>query len=1148
MRKLQVFIVIMAMFFMVLFISLPYQAQTRDRRGAAAGPTLGISMVDLPPGSSQQGVLVRLVAPGSLADMAGIKPGDIITALNNDPVTSTRQFMLLVASQGNTSYSLSILHDGTPRTVMIGAGGTSVAAGPSYMGPVLGIGINDIPPEWGQKGVLVQDVRPDLPGDLAGMIPGDIITELTGKPVSSQAEFLKNVAGLKIGETYSITIRRGEQIRKLQVTPVAAGSAAATAANSSKHRPTDFNVLKYAIIDPQTRVVTLVGRYDAKYATGTIPYYDLLKDAMASPYPSFSLEPTQATRSGIDAINKNIGNDVARMFSDPNYPNAWAMRLLKLILNDPALQLDRARFIKRGAAAFKLSEPETLKAMAKSAGDTRVSDEEMALITAKMLRGLGLTAIADAMDLSTAGDALGAYARLGLKVEAEDILAKFHSGQMTREQATIELETRFQPALLRGFGVAENEIQWRVNQVRSGRMSVQQLQQFTIEQSTAFLTNTVGLKLFNGWTLSHALLCKLYNVPVPQVNLDFRDVPVESILGDFLYRADFMLKTICTSPEIRERLAGFLTEQEFIYAETSKKGMRIPSEVGVEVGHRLVPGEVKIRVAPNATLVAFDTAQVRIVGWLYKEPTGARATAKVKELLRTLVTDYANYLTDNYDGLAKAFPEWHRLRETAKIIALVRWAKSNNYRLVVDQAYNIRLAPPKNTTGFWQAFFIADQQEFSMTVIAEGGASFNQQEGEAWIKPNVDTEVVPGVLRQLAESHVLAEQAVGALLDGNLDAARDLADKSARAMTGDFDRTQLPSLNIPFPIEPAPAAALSNAALQNIEDNLSKIENAKISMQKADTLQATAPLDAAKLRAEAEAQQRAAEQDLRNLKNALDLAHKNPQRTNEALVYLKPGGRVTPPSSSAIIAGSALGAPIEPAAPTPDTGNTMNDKDVAALRAKLLEHLAKMENDLERVKKQFGLLNKSVQSDRTQYEDWEKEAEKGMQKCTDIAFGALMDLTAGPLKDKYEKLFEEAQKAPGISPEDLAKLKRALYYYRSLNGASSFKDLIALAESSSDIKTKQEFFEVLRDGLNQIVGMIPSKGPVPSPPIVALKLGTYIADLSYSYTQLYFAYDANKQLKANQDLQLRAFVSMRQYMDKLLAQIAEDKKKLATLQ
>lgn len=88
------------------------------------------------------------------------------------------------------------------------------------------------------------------PGDWAGLIPGDVVTELAGKPVTSQAEFLQVMAGLKIGETYSVKIRRGDQDIKLAITPIAAGSANTTIA-ASKHRSTDFNVLKYAIIDPK---------------------------------------------------------------------------------------------------------------------------------------------------------------------------------------------------------------------------------------------------------------------------------------------------------------------------------------------------------------------------------------------------------------------------------------------------------------------------------------------------------------------------------------------------------------------------------------------------------------------------------------------------------------------------------------------------------------------------------------------------------------------------------------------------------------------------------------------------------------------------------------------------------------------------------
>ncbi len=672
-------------------------------------------------------------------------------------------------------------------------------------------------------------------------------------------------------------------------------------------------------------------------------------------------------------------------------------------------------------------------------------------------------------------------------------------------------------------------------------MSVQQLGQLTEKQHAAFITDTGGLKLLNGWTLSHRLLSRLYDVPLPQVSLDFRGMAAESLLADYLYYADLMLKTICTNPEIQERVPGFLTEQEYIYAETCKRGTRIPAEVGVEAGHRLVPGEVRMRVSPNASLVAFDAAQVRIVGWLYAEPTGARATAEVKQLLRALVTDYANYLTDNYESLAKAFPQWHRLRETAKIIALARWARANNFRLVADQAHNIRLAPPKTTTGFWQAFFTADQQQFSMTVIAEGGASFSQQEGEAWIKPTVNTEVVSDVLRQLAESSSLAQQAAGAALEGDLDAARELADRSARAMTGDFDHTRLPSLEVPIPQEPAPAAVLSNMALRDIDESLRKIENAKVTMKKADAIQATAPKDAAGLREIAQARQEEAERDLRNLRNALDIARKNPQRTGDVLVSLQSGSRITPPSSAGTIAGSAPGAPIgpAPAAVHAGTARAAAGNDLAAQRAALVADLARLRNEMERVKKQFMLLNKSIQDDRKLYEEWEKEAEEGMQKCSEIFYGLLLDFTTGRMPDYYDEIIKT--NPPKQVLDRLTRMKR---FFETVDKTQTAKDVIDLHKSVGDAESMQELFESMRDGLNLIVQMSPlSKLPA----VKVLKYGIYIADAAYCYAQFEAAYYANIQLRDNQHGQLRAFVSLRQYMDKLMAQIEEDRKKLAAL-
>ncbi|NPV51997.1 MAG: hypothetical protein HPY71_00540 [Firmicutes bacterium] len=74
------------------------------------------------------------------------------------------------------------------------------------------------------------------------------------------------------------------------------------------------------------------------------------------------------------------------------------------------------------------------------------------------------------------------------------------------------------------------------------------------DQRSAFIANAMGTKLFHMLTFSHELLQKLYNVPTPQMDLKFMDVPRESVLGKVLFEADYALKAICTSPDRRSRI------------------------------------------------------------------------------------------------------------------------------------------------------------------------------------------------------------------------------------------------------------------------------------------------------------------------------------------------------------------------------------------------------------------------------------------------------------------------------------------------------------------------------------------------------------------------------------------------------------------
>ena len=82
----------------------------------------------------------------------------------------------------------------------------------------MGIEAQILPAEVGldQGGVLVAGVLRGGPADLAGIIPGDIILELAGHPVSSPQSAIEMISGIKPGTVIDIVILRGWEQKKLQ--------------------------------------------------------------------------------------------------------------------------------------------------------------------------------------------------------------------------------------------------------------------------------------------------------------------------------------------------------------------------------------------------------------------------------------------------------------------------------------------------------------------------------------------------------------------------------------------------------------------------------------------------------------------------------------------------------------------------------------------------------------------------------------------------------------------------------------------------------------------------------------------------------------------------------------------------------------------
>ncbi|MGC3983528.1 MAG: trypsin-like peptidase domain-containing protein [Pseudorhodoferax sp.] len=90
----------------------------------------------------------------------------------------------------------------------------------------IGVEPNDLSPElaetFGVKttaGVIITGVLQNGPAAQAGVRPGDVIAQVSGKPITNVTELLSSVAALKPGEASEFEVLRREERLRLQVTP-----------------------------------------------------------------------------------------------------------------------------------------------------------------------------------------------------------------------------------------------------------------------------------------------------------------------------------------------------------------------------------------------------------------------------------------------------------------------------------------------------------------------------------------------------------------------------------------------------------------------------------------------------------------------------------------------------------------------------------------------------------------------------------------------------------------------------------------------------------------------------------------------------------------------------------------------------------------
>jgi serine protease Do len=167
-----------------------------------------------------EGALVSDVMENGPAEKAGIKRGDVITFYNGKKIKDNEMLPRLVAAtEISKKITVGIIRDGKPMGVEIVIGelpdeGLKASKKPEVEKD-FGLVVQDITPEIAKhlnlkdrRGVIATDVTPGSPAGDADIRSGDIIKEISRKPIQSMSDFKEAMRNANIKEGIVMLVKR----------------------------------------------------------------------------------------------------------------------------------------------------------------------------------------------------------------------------------------------------------------------------------------------------------------------------------------------------------------------------------------------------------------------------------------------------------------------------------------------------------------------------------------------------------------------------------------------------------------------------------------------------------------------------------------------------------------------------------------------------------------------------------------------------------------------------------------------------------------------------------------------------------------------------------------------------------------------------
>jgi serine protease Do len=191
--------------------------------GEVRFPWLGLEIQELTAGLStyfglpaeKMGVLVSDVIQGGPSEQAGLKRGDVLTALEGMPVYSPPDYREILAEfTPGVPLQLKIFRKGKQLTIPVTPSVFPLELALQEVDHRLGIRVGEVDSairnQYGLGGgVSIEQVRRDSEAGRIGLQPGDLILKVNDMPIGSLEEFKKAIAKYHHHQSLTLLVRRG---------------------------------------------------------------------------------------------------------------------------------------------------------------------------------------------------------------------------------------------------------------------------------------------------------------------------------------------------------------------------------------------------------------------------------------------------------------------------------------------------------------------------------------------------------------------------------------------------------------------------------------------------------------------------------------------------------------------------------------------------------------------------------------------------------------------------------------------------------------------------------------------------------------------------------------------------------------------------